>query len=97
MRIVVNSHGYFGVGFCVSAMVIGNFMLLNLFLAILLKYIDDKAEETKVIIIADQKVELEQADLKRREESAAAHENDSFSSESLSNEFSNRSEESSSR
>jgi hypothetical protein len=59
MRIVVNSHGYFGVGFCVSAMVIGNFMLLNLFLAILLKYIDDKAEETKVIIIEHKKVELE--------------------------------------
>ena len=47
MRIVVNSHGYFGVVFCTSAMVIGNFMLLNLFLAILLKYIDDKAIETK--------------------------------------------------
>lgn len=41
MRIVVRSHGYFGVFFCSSAMMIGNFMLLNLFLAILLKYIDD--------------------------------------------------------
>lgn len=48
MRIVVHSHGYFGVIFCVSAMVIGNFMLLNLFLAILLKYIDDNAADLKV-------------------------------------------------
>lgn len=46
MRIVVHSHGYFGVAFCTSAMVIGNFMLLNLFLAILLKYIDDKTDDT---------------------------------------------------
>lgn len=43
MRIVVRSHGYFGVFFCSSAMMIGNFMLLNLFLAILLKYIDDQS------------------------------------------------------
>jgi uncharacterized membrane protein len=44
MRIVVHSHGYFGVGFCTSAMIIGNFMLLNLFLAILLKYIDERSD-----------------------------------------------------
>lgn len=55
MRIVVHSHGYFGVGFCTSAMVIGNFMLLNLFLAILLKYIDEKAVEVKSEIVANQK------------------------------------------
>ena len=39
---MVNSHGYFGVAFCTSAMFIGNFMLLNLFLAILIKYTDQK-------------------------------------------------------
>jgi regulatory protein YycI of two-component signal transduction system YycFG len=39
---MVNSHGYFGVTFCTSAMFIGNFMLLNLFLAILIKYTDEK-------------------------------------------------------
>ena len=39
---MVNSHGYFGVAFCTSAMFIGNFMLLNLFLAILIKYTDEK-------------------------------------------------------
>lgn len=42
MQTMVYSHGYFGVAFCTSAMFIGNFMLLNLFLAILIKYTDDK-------------------------------------------------------
>ena len=33
--------------FFVSAMLIGNFMLLNLFLAILLKFLQDALEETR--------------------------------------------------
>ena len=45
MRIVVHAHGHGAVFFFVSAMVIGNFMLLNLFLAILLKYIEQKEED----------------------------------------------------
>ena len=65
MRIVVHSHGYFGVAFCTSAMVVGNFMLLNLFLAILLKYIDEKAEETKADIVEEKKEAIEMAKIKR--------------------------------
>lgn len=45
MRIVVNAKGIAAVPFFVSAIVIGNFMLLNLFLAILLKYIEERNDE----------------------------------------------------
>lgn len=38
-------HGILSVFFAVSSIVIGNFMLLNLFLAILLKYIEEGEEE----------------------------------------------------
>ena len=41
MDIVVYNHGTYAIGFFVSSVLIGNFMLLNLFLAILLKYIEE--------------------------------------------------------
>lgn len=36
-----NAHGIPALLFCISAVVIGNLVLLNMFLAILLKYIED--------------------------------------------------------
>jgi hypothetical protein len=45
MAIVWNAHGVLAILFFVSAMIIGNFMLLNLFLAILLKYIEENDDD----------------------------------------------------
>lgn len=45
MAIVWHAHGLGAIFFCVSAMIIGNFMLLNLFLAILLKYIEENDDD----------------------------------------------------
>lgn len=45
MYIVYLQHGIIAIIFFISAMVIGNFMLLNLFLAILLKYIEENEDE----------------------------------------------------
>jgi hypothetical protein len=45
MAIVWNAHGSLAIFFFVSAMIIGNFMLLNLFLAILLKYIEENDDD----------------------------------------------------
>lgn len=45
MRIVWHAHGGLAIFFFLTAMIIGNFMLLNLFLAILLKYIEENEDE----------------------------------------------------
>jgi len=41
MRILYNSHGWTAIIFTMSALIIGNFIMLNLFLAILLKNIEE--------------------------------------------------------
>ena len=40
MRLIAHTFGAPGLIHCTLAMIVGHFMLLNLFLAILLKYID---------------------------------------------------------
>lgn len=48
LRLVEHTFGVLGLIHCVLAMVVGHFMLLNLFLAILLKYIDEGIGQTKL-------------------------------------------------
>ena len=45
MYLVIRRYGFGAAFYFVSLMVFGNFMLLNLFLAILLKYISDNVED----------------------------------------------------
>lgn len=54
MRLIESNVGYIAIPFFVSAIVIGNFMLLNLFLAILLKFIEEKHDDEEETLATNQ-------------------------------------------
>jgi len=64
MQVVINKHGFGSAFYFVSLIVFGNLMLLNLFLAILLKFIQDNVEDTS----PKTKAEIEKADFEEEQE-----------------------------